>query len=683
LPANNARLQSWEVAFMRVGIEVGGTFTDLVAIGADGLRLTKVPSVRRAPDEGAFQALIASGIAIGSIEDLVHGSTVATNAVLERKGSLTAFVTTEGFRDILALQRHGRSRIYDLEYQKPKPVVRRAASFEVVERILADGTVATPLDTSDFGRRLLPALEAGAFEAVAICLLNAFANPIHERRLRDLLAEARPDLNVTISSDITREFREFERASTTTLSAYVQPVIDKYIARFRQRLDRAGFRGRFSVMQSNGGRLPAEAMRANAINALLSGPAAGVVGAVRQAGRSGYGNLITLDIGGTSTDVCVVRSGVPQVTQEFQIDGLPIRIPLLDIHTIGAGGGSVIWVDEGNMLRVGPHSAGAEPGPACYGRGGSEPTLTDAHIVRGTIRPEVFLGGRMQIDAAAAASALKPIARRFGLSLEAAADSAVALADASIVRAIQLISTERGHDPRDYVLVPYGGAGPLHAARVAEELGIGRIVVPPAAGIISAYGLIASDFVLFESMTHRRIADASAAVVLREVFQSMRGRAIERAAASGLAGQLVLNLTAEMRFVGQAFEVPVLFEEGELETLASGDVRRRFAEAHQRVYFFGGEAARPIEFVSFRLGVVLPLDQLPLLRQRQTMATEAPARQIRIFDGKAWQDAHLIGCLQKVMCGPALIEDPTSTLYLPSGWTARLDAHDNTILERR
>jgi len=670
---------------MRVGIEVGGTFTDLVAIGAQGIRVTKVPSVPRAPDEGAFNALLASGIDIASIEDLAHGSTVATNAVLERKGFPTAFVTTKGFRDILALQRHGRSRIYDLEYQKPTPVVTRAASFEIAERILADGSIETPLDVADVGRCLLPALHAGGYEAVAICLLNAYVNPAHERALRALLVEALPDLYITISSDITREFREFERASTTTLSAYVQPVIDRYIERFRQRLAAAGFRGRFSVMQSNGGRLPAQAMRANAINALLSGPAAGVVGAVRQTGRSGYRNIITLDIGGTSTDVCVVTDGAPQLTQEFHLDGLPIRIPLLDINTIGAGGGSIVWVDEGGMLRVGPRSAGADPGPACYRRGGTLPTLTDAHVVRGTVRPEAFLGGRMLIDVEAASRALEPIARRLGLTLDAAADSAVALANASIVRAIQLISTERGRDPRDYVLVPFGGAGPLHAAKVAEELGIATIVVPPAAGIISAYGLIASDFVLFESMTRRVLADDRAADVLREVFDRMRSRALERARDNGMRGQLAFSLTAEMRYVGQAFEVPVVLEEAELESLSAAGVQRRFGDAHQRVYFFGGEAAKPIEFVSFRLGVTASLDQLPLLSRSQ--AAERPPHPIRVFDGKAWREAQVLShqavARQRRVPGPALIEDPTSTLYLPAGWAARSDDNDNTILERQ
>ena len=669
---------------MRVGIEVGGTFTDLVAIGPSGIVVTKVPSVPRAPDEGAFDALSASGIRIAEIEDLAHGSTVATNAVLERKGFATAFVTTRGFRDILALQRHGRSRIYDLEYQKPVPVVTRAASFEVGERILADGRVLDPLDEADVRQHLVPALRAGGYEAIAICLLNAYVNAEHEQRLRDLLSETLPGVHVTISSDITREFREFERASTTTLSAYVQPVIDRYIARFRQRLATAGFRGRFSVMQSNGGRLPAEAMRANAINALLSGPAAGVMGALRQIGRSGYENLITLDIGGTSTDVCVVTGGKPQLTHEFELDGLPVRIPLLDINTIGAGGGSIIWVDDGGMLRVGPHSAGADPGPACYGRGGTLPTMTDAHVVRGSVRPEAFLGGRMTIDRAASARALEPIAKRFSMSLEAAADSAVALANANIVRAIQLISTERGHDPRDYVLAPYGGAGPLHAAQVAAELGIKTIVVPPSAGIISAYGLIASDFVLFESMTGRAPADDRAADVLRGIFKTMRTRALEKAQQNGLGKRVTLTLTAEMRFVGQAFEVPVAFAEREIERMTSAGIRRRFAEAHQRVYFFGGETDKPIEFVSFRLGLTAPLKDLPLLAETETSTSTETA--IRIYDAKAWQDGRLRSRAslrpRDRIAGPALLEDPTSTLYVPVGWTARRDANDNTILER-
>ena len=670
---------------MRVGVEVGGTFTDLVAIGPDGIRITKVPSVPRRPDEGAFNALVQSEIALSSIDELAHGSTVATNAVLERKGFPTAFVTTAGFRDILALQRHGRSRIYDLEYQKPVPVVDRASSFEVTERVLADGAIETPLDVSAVERALLPNLERGQYQAIAICLLNAYVNPVHEVALRALIHSKLPDVHVTISSDVTREFREFERASTTTLSAYVQPVIASYIARFSKRLSEQGFKGRFSVMQSNGGRLPAEAMHASAINALLSGPAAGVMGATRQAARSGYKNLITLDIGGTSTDVCVVTGGRPQLTTEFSIDGLPVRIPVLDINTIGAGGGSIVWVDDGGMLRVGPQSAGADPGPACYGRGGQRPTLTDAHVIRRTVRAEAFLGGRMAIDADASRQVFEPIARTFKMSVEQAADSAVQLANANIVRAIQLISTERGHDPRDYVLVPFGGAGPLHAAHIAADLALGTIVVPPAAGVISAYGLIASDFMQFESVTRRRQLDDDAGRFVREVFAEMKARAGQRARALGLGSRLQLSFVADMRFVGQAFEVPVELAEKEVAKITAAKIRARFGEAHQRVYFFGGESEKPIEFVSFRLGVTVPLRQLPLLTEEPGQALKAQA--IDMFDERAWRKGQLLSRsalkVGRKIAGPALLEDPTSTLLVPTGWTAARDRNDNTILQRK
>ncbi len=670
---------------MRIGVEVGGTFTDLVAIGKDGIRVLKVPSTPASPDEGAFAAIVASGIALGEVDDLAHGSTVATNAVLERKGFLTAFVTTSGFRDILAMQRHGRSNIYDLRYQKPEPVVRRSDSFEVTERILADGSVLTALDPAEVESALIPALISGAYRAVAICLLNAYVNPQHERQLRELIAARIPGLNVTLSSDVTREFREYERASTTTLSAYVQPVMDRYISRFAQRLADAGFRGRFSVMQSNGGKLPAEAMRANAVTALLSGPAAGVMGAARQAARSGYTNLITLDIGGTSTDVCLVVDGQPRLTSEFSIDGLPVRIPLLDINTVGAGGGSIIWIDDGGMLRVGPESAGASPGPACYARGGQRPTITDAHVVRGTILPEAFLGGRMTIDPALARAALEPIARHFGMSLEAAADSAIQLANANIVRAIQVISTERGHDPRDSVLVPYGGAGPLHAVQVADDLGVRTIAVPPNSGVISAYGLLASDFIQFESLTRRVPLDDRAADLVRQIHAEMRERALARASEMRLGEHLRISFVADMRFVGQAFEVPVEIPQDELAAITPARLRQLFGAMHQKVFFFGAEDSKPIEFVSFRLGLTAPLEEVPVLCEQRDHRIES--RLIDIFDGRSWHQAQLLSRsdmqLGVPVAGPALLDDPTSTLLVPAGWQAVRDANDNIILTHR
>ncbi|MEI6116962.1 MAG: hydantoinase/oxoprolinase family protein, partial [Burkholderiales bacterium] len=507
-------------------------------------------------------------------------------------------------------------------------------------------------------------------------------NPAHERSLRDLIRVRLPGLSITLSSDITREFREYERASTTALSAYVQPVMDRYVSRFAERLREAGFKGRFSVMQSNGGRLPAEAMRSNAVTALLSGPAAGVTGAARQAARSGYRNVITLDIGGTSTDVCVVVDGNPQLTNEFSIDGLPVRIPLLDINTVGAGGGSIIWIDDGGMLRVGPESAGAMPGPACYMRGGARPTITDAHVVRGSIQPENFLGGRMKIDAALARKALEPIAEHFGMTPEQAADSAIQIANSNIVRAIQVISTERGIDPRDSVLVPYGGAGPLHAPQVAFELGIRTVVVPPNAGVISAYGLVASDFIQFESLTRRGPLDDAAGAWVQGIYAEMLDRSLARAAEMQLGDQLSISFVADMRFVGQAFEVPVELDTASMAALTSQGLRQLFGAMHQKLCFFGAEDSKPFEFVPFRLGLTAALKDLPLLTE--SAGQRVAPREIEVFDGRAWHRTRFQSrsdlLAGQPLAGPALLDDPTCTLLVPAGWTAERDGSDNVIL---
>ncbi len=670
---------------MRLGVEVGGTFTDLVGIGPNGITVTKVPSVPRAPDEGAFNALLASGLDISAIEDLAHGSTIATNAVLERKGAKVAFVTTQGFRDVLFLQRHSRSRVYDLSYAKPDPVVHRRDCFEVSERLLADGSVATAIDLAAAERDLIPALNGGDYEAVSICLLNAYANPEHEEALASLIARHCQHLQIACSSTVSREFREYERASTTTLSAYVQPVINRYLERFEDRLNSHGFKGRFSVMQSNGGRLPAEGMRRNAITALLSGPAAGVMGAVRQAGRSGYGNLITFDMGGTSTDVCLVTDGKPDLTAEFSLDGLPIRTPIIDINTVGAGGGSIIWVDEGGMLRAGPQSAGADPGPACYGRGGTEATITDAHVIRRTLRPDAFLGGRMEIDIAASEAVFKPLAERFGMTLEEIADAAIRVADANIVRAMQIVSTERGKDPRDYALVAFGGAGPLHACRVAEDLRVSTVIVPPNAGVLSAYGLLAADYRQFDSTTRKMRLDADTPAAVREVFEDMRKRAVERFVLMGLGNTPELTFIADMRFVGQAFEVGVEIDTDTLDSLRPEDLRDMFAAEHHRVFMHGGNAANPIEIVSFRLGVTAPLDHIPALSE-ESDEVAAPPIPWRMYEhGQAHQGQAGSRAMMKTgdrMAGPWLMEDSTSTIAIPTGWAAELDENRNLILRR-
>ena len=670
---------------MRVGVEVGGTFTDLVAIEDGNVQVAKVPSVPARPDEGAMASLAAGQVDLGAVEELVHGSTVATNAILERKGARVALLITRGFRDVLFLQRHNRTRIYDLFYKKPEPVLARRDIIEIDERISGQGEVVEPLDEVAVAAQLAENLGPGRYESVAICLLNAYAEPKHERQLATLVAKQFPDLTITCSADVTREFREYERTSTTTLAAYVQPVIDGYLRRFESQLVKQNFGGRFSVMQSNGGRLPVAGMSKNAITSLFSGPAAGVMGAVRQASLSGYGNLITLDMGGTSTDVCLVVDSKPSLSGETEVDGLPIRTPVLDIVTVGAGGGSICWQDDGGMLRVGPESVGADPGPACYGRGGNRPAITDAHMLRGTIRAETFLGGKMSVDVSASSRAFEALSEKFHLSLEEMADSAVRVADANIVGAIQLVSTERGRDPRDYVLVPFGGAGPLHAARVAEELGIRTILVPPNAGVLSAYGLLASDFLQYETQTRRIPLGADAPGLVREVFSQLRDQATASFQNLGVTGKLHFTRSLDMRFIGQAFEITVDIEGHTLTDLDADGLLALFNEAHNRVFSFGESGLHRAEIVSFRLGASVPPDLVPALNKG--IGDQVTRGQARIFDQGKWRDCLLLSraaIREEIVgiSGPALVEDGTSTIYVPHSWSATVDDQDNILLNQ-
>ena len=669
---------------MRVGIETGGTFTDLVAVEGGTVLTAKVPSTPASPDLGAMHALDATGLDPAEIEELVHGSTVATNAVLERKGAAVCLFVTKGTRDLLLLQRHDKDAIYDLRYRKPEPVVARRDVFEIDERIAADGKVLKAPDRAAAARLVRQALSEGAYEAVALCFLHAYANSDHERAVAAIVQEAAPGLPVTCSSDVTREFREYERASTAALAAYVQPVMAGYVSRFSAALAGRGFAGRFSIMQSNGGRMPAEAMELNAISALFSGPAAGAVGAVRSVAGAGFRDLITLDMGGTSTDVALIANGRPKLASMTRIDGLPVKTPVIDIVTVGAGGGSIAWVDDGGLLRVGPHSAGAAPGPACYGRGGDRPTVTDAHLVRGTLRADAFLGGRMAVDPEAARRALEPLAARFGLPLEEIADSVVRLAEVSIVRAIQRVSTERGRDPRDYVLVPYGGAGPLHAARVAEDLAIGTVVVPPNAGVLSASGLLLSDHVHYRTRTRRLAVSEASMGAIRETVEALQAEARDYLAALGIEAEADFDRVLEMRYLGQAFEVPVSLSGMDLDRLRAEELARLFGEAHRRVFEFAKPHGDPVEVVSFRVGVRAPPPPMPAMGQAPANG-RAPPRSARLTERGEALKAGLLARAElgpDAMTGPLLIDDGSATIYAPPGWTAAADGHGNAILTK-
>ncbi len=642
---------------LAVGVEIGGTFTDLVCIGPEGTRFLKVLSTPARPDDAAFHALEAAGIAPADMAEFVHGSTVATNAVLERRGAHLVLLTTEGFRDVLLLGRQDKLRLFDLRYRKPAPLIAREDVLEVPERMLADGTALLPLDEDAFAPRLAAFLEAAKPAGVAISLLNAYANPAHEQRLAALVARLAPGLTITCSHEVSGEFREYERTSTTALSAYVQPVLDAYLGRMEARLAEGGFEGAFSVMQSSGGRVPAIAMRRVAAAALLSGPAAGVMGALRQAGLSGVRDIVTLDIGGTSADVALILDAKPGLAREAIVDGLVVQMPMLDIATVGAGGGSIAFLDEGGMLRVGPRSAGAFPGPACYGRGGTLPTLTDAHVIAGRIPAGRTLAGGLVMDGEAARAAYAPLAAALGMSVEEAAESVVRIAVANIVATVRLVSTSRGRDPRQLVLVPYGGAGPLHAAAVAEELGMARVLVPPGAGVLSAYGLLAADHAVMAARTRRAPLGAGAADRVRAEMAALRATLDARLAEHGLTGTPRVEAVLEMRHIGQAYEISAPLDMAGLETLTDDDLPALFAAAHRVSYGRPADLRRPVEIVTFRLSLHLARGSIPPLAAAPPAGLPLP--------------------------GPALLEDGTATTWIPPGWVAEDAGAGNVFLRRQ
>jgi N-methylhydantoinase A len=668
---------------MRVGVEVGGTFTDLVLIEDGKLRVAKVPSTPKNPDEGALNAIETAGISPSSIEDLVHGSTVATNAVLERKGAKVCFFVTQGTRDILMLQRHDKNSIYDLHYHKPEPVASRRDTFEISERMDADGNVVRVLDEAVVTGIVEAALGSGDFDAVAICFLNGYINPSHEEAVARIVRDVDPRISITCSHEVTREFREYERASTTTLAAYVQPVIEGYLGRFVEALAEKGFAGQFSVMQSNGGRMPAEAMARNAIAALFSGPAAGVIGALRQVEASGTRDLITLDMGGTSTDVSLISDGVPDLAPMTKIDGLPVKTPVIDIVTVGAGGGSIGWIDDGGLLRVGPKSAGADPGPACYGRGGAVPTVTDAHMIRGSVRADSFLGGQMKVDPEASRTVFVAMAKEIAMGVEELADSIIQIAESNIVRAIQQVSTERGRDPRGYAIVPFGGAGPLHAARVAEELGVTTVIVPPHAGVLSAAGLLMSDYIHYRARTRKLRLDQAAVGDVREVLDALEGEVSAYLQSLGIDGDVEYDRALEMRYVGQAFEVTVPLSESDASGMTAERLSGLFGEEHHRIFEFSKPPNDPVEIVSFRVGAKVAPTAIPNLGDGFT-ATNEEGIDIDMLDRGERLTCRVLprsAVPATAMAGPLLIEDGTSTIYAPPGWVTATDPHGNIVMK--
>ena len=654
----------------RLGVDVGGTFTDLVALVEGGLITAKVPTTPRNQARGVVSALEIVQPAVGAVASLAHGSTVATNALLERRGARTALVTTEGFRDVIEIGRQNRPALYDLTRDRPPALVPRELRFTVRERMGRDG-VLIPLDEESVGAAV-DACRQAEVEAVAVCLLFGFLHPEHEQKVGEVLREALPGVQISLSSEVLPEFREYERCSTTVANSYLTPRLAAYLERLADEVEALGLPSPL-VMQSSGGAAEIETAAARAASCLLSGPAGGVVGAAWVAGLSGFQDLLTFDMGGTSTDVAPVLGGTVRTTTESVVAGVPVKLPMVDVHTVSAGGGSIAWVDAGGALRVGPGSAGADPGPAAYGRGGEEPTVTDANLYLGYLPDGAELGGEVRLDRDKAEAALDRLGAQVGLDSEETARGIIRVADAEMIRALRVISIERGLDPRELTLVAFGGAGGLHACSLAEELGIGRILVPRAAGVLSALGLAIADVrrdqvspLLAELGTADR-ADIEARFAALEA--NVRGQLAD--------ARLSLDRLADLRYQGQSFELTV--EAEDLEALPA-----RFHAEHERRYGYRMED-EVVELVNLRLVATVPRDK-PDLSEAAPRRNGSPSRRRARLDG-GWQEVDVydraaLGVGSELQ-GPAVVEFAESTLLVGPGWRASVDEIGTLNLERR
>ena len=674
----------------RVGVDIGGTFTDLVTVTDGTLDVTKTSSTPGAPEVGVTEGLErtreATGIRFDDIGFFAHGTTVATNAVLEGDWAETALVTTEGFRDALEIGRQARPDIYDFQTEKPPTVVPRHRRYEVPERVDERGDVSTPLDEAAV-RDVAARLAAADVSSVAVSLLFSYENDAHERRVREILESEGVEASVSLSSDVLPEIREYERTLTTTLNAALKPVMDRYLGNLESEIADLGVRPDLEIMQSNGGIITADVARTRPVNTLLSGPAAGVQGASYVAGLAGVEDLITMDMGGTSCDVSLVEGGDPMVATDVEVGEYPVNVPMIDVHTVGAGGGSIAWIDDGDALRVGPRSAGAEPGPICYGRGGTRPTITDAQLLLGRLNPDAFLSDELSVNVDRVEAIFeRELADPLGKSVEAAAQGVLDVANASMERALRVVSVERGHDPRDFGLVAFGGAGPLHATALAAELDVPRVLVPRTAGVLSALGLLISD-VLYDYSTSRvRSWEAVDPADLRATFDEFVARGREQLADEDLsASQTRFERSVDLRYAGQSFELSVPVPEGPIDSQTKATIRDRFHARHRQRYGHAYED-EPVELVTLRTrarGVV----ETPDLRQdavagdvADAVAEERPVH----FDGdvrdtRVYRRERLP--TEAEFSGPAIVEGAESTVVVRPDQTVAVDEYGTLVVE--
>ena len=690
----------------RAGVDIGGTFTDIVLLGDGGERYTKkvsstVDDYARAIVDGLAALLGEIGAAGSGIVELLHGTTVASNAILEHKGAKTGLITTRGFRDVIEIRNLRMPRLYDMSWTKPPPLVERRLRVEVDERVDAAGGIDRPLDEASVEQAAGTLLAEGV-EAIAICLLHSYLNPAHELRVKEIVARVAPGVTLCASAEVLPVINEYERSSTTVINAYVRPIVERYLTRLTTEVKHAGIDAPLLLMQSNGGLTTAAAAAVTPMHIIESGPAAGVVGVQALMQRIGIAKAISFDMGGTTAKASLIENGEVTRAAEYQVGagivlgsrllsgaGYTLKVPAIDLAEVGAGGGSILWIDAGGALQIGPHSAGAVPGPVCYGLGGTEPTVTDANIVLGYLNPAHLVGGAVALDAAKARQAIAAkIAGPLGMTVEAAAYGAHLIAASNMIRAIKAVSSERGRDPREYALVGFGGNGPVFAAGMAEALGIPLVLIPPSAGVFSSFGLLYAEVEYYFTRTRKELLRALAPAAVQEVLDALEAAARARLGEDGFGPERVdIRRHASLHYQGPSFELRVPLATGPLDGAALAALEEAFGVEHERTYGHRAGTAEPVELVSLEvIGRGIP--DVPRAASAAAaglaldIAIAVPTRRAYFGPQRGWLESRIVNrsALTAPHAGPCIVEEYDATCLVPPGWNARLDAHGNIAM---
>ncbi|MDM8101237.1 MULTISPECIES: hydantoinase/oxoprolinase family protein [Oceanobacillus] len=677
----------------RIGIDVGGTFTDVCIFDEQSgkILIYKLSSTNKDPStaiiDGINTIMEENNLLKSDINYLVHGTTVGTNAAIQRTGAKTGLLTTSGFRDIVEIARQTRPSLYDLTEDKPEQLIKRRLRKEVDERILHDGSIYKKIDVEEAKKPVTELIEEG-IESIAVCFLHSYINPEHEKVIKNIINETYPNVFVSISSEVLPEYREYERLSTTILNSYIGPVVSDYINRFENNLKNNGIDVNPYISQSSGGTMSTSTTKKNPVRTALSGPSAGVSGAIYVSELAGFENIITLDMGGTSTDVCLIQDLKANSATGKKVAGFPVNLPMIDIHAVGAGGGSIAWIDSGGVLKVGPHSAGAEPGPVSYGLGGEEPTVTDANILLRRLNPKEILGGKMKVDSAGAHQAVdNKLAKPLNMENNEVAQGIIKVINSNIMRAVRVVSVERGHNPRDFTLVAYGGAGPLHAVDVARELGMKTVLIPESPGILCALGLLVADLKMDYVQTKIMMADSTNLNDIQIELKKLDSKAGKWFEKENIEeSHRIVNRSLNMRYKGQNYELSVQLT-GELENEAQlNQIIDRFHKTHEKRYGYANYKEE-VQIVNFRTVVSAEKKKVSLKKYKTDSESGkgiVDKRNVYFEECDGYvetniYDRNLIGVGEEIQ-GPCIIEQLDSTIVVPPNVTAKMDEYRNIIL---